>query len=45
MRKEIWREMSNYWRVFEETGTLKDKRGQQRTDWMWKMVQDELVTK
>jgi len=42
---EIWREISNYWRIFEETGTLKDKRGQQRTDWMWKMVQDELTMK
>lgn len=42
---DIWKTVLDYWRIKEETGSLQERRSEQRTDWMWKMIQEELMIK
>lgn len=39
---EVWDTMSEYWRSLENIGELQKRRQQQRIDWMWRLVRDEL---
>lgn len=39
---QVWDTMHEYWSSLEEIGELSRRRQQQRIDWMWRLVHDEL---
>jgi LAO/AO transport system kinase len=40
--EEVWDTMYDFWKSLEESGDLPNRRQQQRVDWMWRLVHDEL---
>lgn len=40
--EEVWDTMYEYWKSLEQLGELPRRRQQQRIDWMWRLVRDEL---
>jgi len=40
--EEVWDTMYDFWKSLEENGELTKRRQQQRVDWMWRLVNDEL---
>jgi LAO/AO transport system kinase len=38
----VWDTMHDYWRSMEQVGELSRRRQQQRINWMWRLVHDEL---